>query len=106
MGAKVKWLTLLVAGLLGASGAAVGSPAVAHERQHEHRHGRPITPDLPKVPTMTGSGGAVSSVDPLASQVGIDVLERGGNAADAAVALGAAALVVGTRLTVSSSISS
>lgn len=51
-------------------------------------HGQP-TP-LPKVPVMTGSGGAVSSVDRDASQVGIDVLARGGNAADAAVATAAA----------------
>jgi gamma-glutamyltranspeptidase/glutathione hydrolase len=51
-------------------------------------HGRPAT--LPKVPVMTGSGGAVSSVDRDASQVGIDVLARGGNAADAAVATAAA----------------
>jgi gamma-glutamyltranspeptidase / glutathione hydrolase len=46
--------------------------------------------DPPKVPVMVGSGGAVSSVDVVASQVGIDVLRRGGTAADAAVATAAA----------------
>ncbi|SDQ10294.1 gamma-glutamyltransferase [Quadrisphaera sp. DSM 44207] len=47
-------------------------------------------PEPPKVPVMTGGGGAVSSIDPYATQVGIDVLEAGGNAADAAVATAAA----------------
>lgn len=54
----------------------------------------PAGHELPKVPVMRGGGGAVSSVDPIASQVGIDVLEKGGNAADAAVAMAGAVGVV------------
>ncbi len=50
----------------------------------------PVKASAPKRPVATGSGGAVASVDDVATSVGIEVLRQGGNAADAAIAAAAA----------------
>ncbi len=51
-------------------------------------------PLFAKVQPVTGARGMVVSGSPLASQVGVEVLQRGGNAVDAAVAVGFALTVV------------
>src|SRR6476469_426184 len=88
---------VLAAGLAGSLAVALTAPASATTAAPAATTARtgaagppPVTNSLPKVPVMRGGGGAVSSVDAVASQVGIDVLKAGGNAADAAVATAAA----------------
>jgi len=71
-------VALPVLGAPTADAAAPASPAT--RRAHEP----------PRHATVVGRGGAVTSVDPYASRIGLQVLQHGGNAVDAAIATAAA----------------
>ncbi|GAA4046705.1 gamma-glutamyltransferase [Agromyces indicus] len=83
----IRGSALAVAAAVSLGGAVAATPATAAPAATAVAAGRPAPPSPA---TSTGTGGAVSSVDAEASRVGLEVLRKGGNAADAAVATAAA----------------
>ncbi|WP_285104898.1 gamma-glutamyltransferase [Promicromonospora sp. MEB111] len=81
-------LALALSGALAASPAGAADPAGLAGPAGPAAAGGQQEP--PRVPTSVGYGGAVSSLDPVVSEVGLKVLRQGGNATDAAVAMAAA----------------
>ena len=81
LGTRVATLGALTLVIPLLSGPILSGPAAAATAR---------TPTIERAPEAIGTGGAVSSVDADATRVGIDVLRKGGNAADAAIATAAA----------------
>lgn len=79
------WRQVVIAALL--AGAALPSPPIRHRRR------RSLMASRKMCSTRYAPGRMVASVDALATRVGVDILRQGGNAVDAAVAVGYALAV-------------
>jgi gamma-glutamyltranspeptidase/glutathione hydrolase len=82
-----RWAILTVAFLGLAWPSALSAQQALHERLVEQSTG------IPAAQVATGGHGMVASQDERATRIGLEVLEKGGNAVDAAVAVGFALAV-------------
>ncbi len=80
---------------IGAAPAVLARPPAANAAQDGPLQARPTgDTSLPDQPLVTAKHGMVVSAQHLATAVGVDILKHGGNAIDAAVAVGYALAVV------------
>ncbi len=80
-------MLLRAAALLSSTALATSLATIAPPAAHA---AAPADEGPPRQATAVGTGGAVTSVDPYATRIGLSVLAQGGNAVDAAVATAAA----------------
>ncbi|HXE78915.1 MAG TPA: gamma-glutamyltransferase, partial [Rhodanobacter sp.] len=96
-GTAVGTLALGILFALGTSAAALVQAQDSHAAQDgplQSRVAKVEAPQRPDEPKVTARNGMVASAQHLATKIGVDVLKQGGNAIDAAVAVGYALAVV------------